>query len=657
MLIIKRYASSSIGLIMIIMLLFSPSTPVMALESASDEGFGAKLQSVVKKIGEWLEPAKEKLNDLLNHEAVFKAKRWVSRRLKKAGEWLGPKVEPAVTWIKKQWGKFEKTKVGEAVSGGVTKVKDITQKIVDQVQVLPMQENQAVIYLKNGSAISCVIVSEDANFVVAKWQGGTITFNQNEIATIERKRQIGDNKGIFVPEETTKKDWEYENNPVIQLKNQQIIDAQVKEVRRYSIILQEDLGQGAYIDHEIEKRRIESLLFKPVRNIESDRIEERLRSQFPKMRFYRDGMVTLVTDSSGSSLKIIKKVIRDQTKTLYLEFPELFRNRQPLHQHYVVVFDSMMDYYQIAITDGIPPWACPGYFAPTQKVLFMMNYIGDEFTDFLYEAVTGVREVMDAGGEDAKKRLDRRYHAQIDGIVQDVKVKWENAVAFMRGLFMRETLVTLRHEITHEFFHNWGVQTIVVSKMKEPDEELIEKKRKLLETDDPKKKRELITEILGMRRKESKKEIQIEAANSWFVEGLAEYASTSALGDLNKHRLFVVKEARRKSELLPIEHLTVYKMGSFLGVADEVSLSAYAQSWSLVDFLMNQHRDGFIRYLERMAQEQAEGFEDIQWLLDEVNKGLRELEAEWHAYIDSYEEIQDPQIEQWFRVREILGFS
>ena len=554
------------------------------------------------------------------------------------------------------WQKFEKTKAGAAVSKGVEKAagraKDVAERF--DFATTPIKKNEAVIYLKNGSALSCLIKSEDDRQVVVEWQGGEVTFKRSEIATIERQRRITENKGVFVPE-AEKAKWPYANSPVVRLKNGQTIDAQVIDVKGSTVVLAEDMGGGARIERDIERDQIEFLEFMPLNDPESAGIEDRLKGLFPKMNVFHDGIATIFTDSRGSSLKALRNSVQQQFTANYLEFHELFRGRKPQRQHFVVVFDDLLDYFQYAVTDGIPPLMCPGYFSPKDKTLFMMNYFGDQFSEFLYSVISVVREVMNKSSDSIKGQVDDRYHAQIDGAVQDAKVKIENMMAYLKNIFMEQTLVTLRHEVTHEFFHNWGVQSIIVSKVKGENLKVLEKRKELLKTEDVEKKKELIIEILKVRGKEAKKEkFEADAANSWFIEGLAEYASTSAVGRRNDDRLFVLKEARAKNELLPIEHLTVYKMGSFLSVADDAVVRTYAQSWSFVEFLMRRHRAGFIQYLDRMAREKAQGPEDIRWLLQATGTDLRGLENEWYAYIDTLETVPDPQIEQWFRVREIL---
>ena len=638
-------------------------TSLVSVTAFADEGappapsgFKMQVKKQFGKIKAWTEPLWRHIAPLYNKAAANAGKRLqpvtiqVKKQYSKTSSIVGK-------WWGKQWNEVQKTDMGKRVASQVALAGGAMREAAQKVNVTPVKETQAVIRLKNGSSISCEIVSEDARQVVAFWEGGQVTFSRNEIAGIDRQRQVVEGDGIVIAEPVPADAWQYLNNPVVKLTNGQVIDGRILSVDGDVVIVKEEPVSGSSIHHEVPRNRIEALAFRPLEDDRSGAVAARLRELFPRMKFYQDGMVTLVTDSQGASLKTLRQSLQGQVTAIYLEFEELFRGREPQLQHYVVVFDRLEDYFTYAITDGVPAWLCPGYFSPTDKVLFTVNYFGDSFSALLYEAVSGARKNVNSQAEAIKGKVDERFHAQVDGAADDVKKRYESAVAYLRGLFMDITLTTLRHEITHEMLHDWGLQTIIVSKLPAQDERLLKKKRELLETKDIEQKKKLIVEILGERRKEDSRGLRIDAANSWFVEGVAEYASTSAVGRPNRMRLFAVKEAKRKGELLPLEQLTVYRMGSFPGVAEEAVLSAYAQSWSLVDYLMKHERTGFLEYLDRMSRETPSGSDDLNWLLRATGKELRQLEAGWHNHIDSLERTEDPEIEQWLRVREILGIQ
>ncbi len=543
--------------------------------------------------------------------------------------------------------------------GKFKRVGTVARQVSQRVSLTPLDEKQAVVYLKNGSSISCHIVSESGNQVVVNWEGGEITFSRSEIIRIERKRMIADGDGIRIAEPVVKAGWEHKNDMVAHLTNGQVIDAAVSDVKGGTVVLKEDLGGGSSIDHEVDRDKIEYLEFRHIDTSESNKIEDRLRGLFPKMKFYEDGIITLVTDSSGSSLKTLKKTLQDQVKEVYLEFYPLLKARKPNVQIYVVVFDTFLDWFQYAITDGMHPFYVGGYFDPIDEILFLPNKFGDEMSQDVRKAVEYTRKDLNQMSDSLKNQYGKQYEAQIDGAFQQAKARVDNYTDFVIGVLMNETLRVLRHEFVHSFFHSFNAQSIILSKIKKSDQDLVNKKRDLLASDDPAKKTELLKEILKMQTKREKQleKIDTNADNSWFVEGVAEYAATYPVGGELEDRLYDVKEAEKKGELLPLEHLTVYKSGSFVGVEHDSKLSAYAQSWSLVHFLMKKYPQSFLRYLDRMAREKPGQGDDLKWLLEATGKDLRVLEGEWHAHIAEMSSPKDPEIEIWWRVRDIFGMN
>jgi hypothetical protein len=69
---------------------------------------------------------------------------------------------------------------------------------------------------------------------------------------------------------------------------------------------------------------------------------------------------------------------------------------------------------------------------------------------------------------------------------------------------------------------------------------------------------------------------------------------------------------------------------------------------------MKNYRQGFMKYLERMSQQTPSKDEDFQWLIQSLGVDAKTLQTQWASYIDSLETIEDPQIDQWIRLREIL---
>ena len=510
----------------------------------------------------------------------------------------------------------------------------------------------ATLYLKNGGVLSGELLQETDQGVTLFWQGGEVAFKKQEIEKIQKGEYHAEKEGLVFPEASPER-WSYENAVVIHLKDQRILDEEISNVQTNTITLRRKLEEGGMIEQEIDRSQIEYLSFKPVVNEKSRKIEETLRTQFPKMKWVREGAFTLVTDSYTTWVNEYRKAIRDLGTDFYFTFFPLVRGREPKVGHYVVIFDEWKDFIEYAATDGVPGWAVAGYFSPKSEVLFLFNTLGDSFSSLIDEAIMGrAGRVMDQAVDAVKGQVDKRYHVFVEGQAHDVMKKFATYQSVLRGYYRQQTIEALRHEMTHELFHNFGLQSVVVSKLGDPDVKEAEKKRTFLDEKDVQKKRGLLLELAQLKR--SGQPIQVEASNSWFVEGLATYMQSSPVGAENKRWLYNFQEARRKNILFPLEHLTVYKMGSFPGISYEAMQYAYAQSWALVYFLMHRYPEPFMKYLERISREKPKESEDIFWLLSALGKELRVVEGEFLDYMNQFPETEDPFLEEFDTMRRIF---
>lgn len=507
-------------------------------------------------------------------------------------------------------------------------------------------KTKATVYLKNGSSMTGIIAREENGNVTLDWDGSQIEFTSSEIARIDRG--VKAEAGVSVAEK--KSVWPHQNSPVIHLTNGTVVDGAISDSSAQTVTLAQDLGEGAFAYTDVNRDSIEWLEYAPVTGEETETLRAAVAASHPTMSPYDLGLAVLFTDSQGSSLKTLKSEIRDQLGVLAIEFHELVKGRKPATPLFLVVFDKMDDYSKQAESDGVPAWLCPGYFLPDKRTLYLVNYLGDSFTDMVYQTVSGGRRAIEQEANSVKGMVRKEYHGAIDGIKRDVDSKWESAIATLSSAFADCTLDTLRHEITHAYFHAFSLQSVDVSKNDAAAKEEADRTRKMSGADG-KERKKMFAEILGVLRQ---KEPEFQASNSWFVEGTAEYMATTAIGRDN-HRLYRLKQTKKKGELWPLEQLTVFKTGSFPGVTSEAALSAYAQSWSLTEFLMANHRKGFVAYLGRMAKEKASGNEDVNWLAEAVGIGPRELEKEWHAWIDAKPDVPDPDLERYMKVRDILS--
>ncbi|MBI3083413.1 MAG: DUF1570 domain-containing protein [Candidatus Omnitrophica bacterium] len=446
----------------------------------------------------------------------------------------------------------------------------------------PPPQNQVTIYLKNGGAVTGELVQETPQELTLRFDYGDVGFQRAEIERVASGKHGTDLGGMRMPWEGKAKqaEWSYRHDVVVKLMKGTVVDGDITAVSPEALTVTQALPGGGTIEHTIQRADVEELLFRPVANERSAQIEQTLHTVFPQMRWFPEGMFTIVTDSTPPTVKQYRRTIRELATDWYLTFHPLVKGRSPMAQHYVVIFEDRNSYIEYALTDGIPGWLAVGYFHPEDQVFYCFNMVGERFSDLLYEVYLGqFREARD------------RVSTEIKG-------------------YRYETF------------------------------EQAKKKRQYLAASDVEQKRKLLEALWADDAGVDLSEVQ--AANSWVVEGLAGYMEPTPVGAVNAGRLAGAQEARRRQQIFPLEFLDAFRMGSFLRMAQQSALYAYAQSWAFCHFLMQRSPDGFLQYLDRLAREQPkEGEETLGWLLGALGKEQRPLEQEFLAYLEQFP-AEDP---------------
>lgn len=530
------------------------------------------------------------------------------------------------------------------------KVTDFTRKIPDMIRgIVPEKEESSravTLVLKHGGVVTGTLIKKTAKSYTVMWKGNEYVIDAKQVKKVEERAEKD-------------AEWPYKNDVVVKKVDGIVLDGRISSVEKDSIEMVFDEG-GGELEMGVDRKDIDCLIFAPVCNKEAKEIDARLKSEFPKMKFYREGNVTMVTDSYVTSVNAYRKVIRAQYTDLYLKFFKLFKDKSPKHQTFIVVFDDFNDYVEYAATDGVPGWLAIGYFSPTSKVLYIFNAFGERLEKIIFEIVASYTgRFNEAMVDSAKSAIDQRYHVFIEGMAKEVTDKIWDSYNMYRNELRDMTFSTLRHELTHEIFHNWGFQSVVLSGPNKANAKKIsEKKKAFLETTDMAKKKELFRTLMNLQEKEYEG-LEMEAAQSWLAEGIATYCETDPIGSVDESWLYGYQEMIRKNELNPLEFLTNFKMGSFPGLCSKGMLNSYAESWAFTTFLMNKYPDQFIEYQKEMsefagrpASDRKEG-EDFALLLKTLNKDLPSLEKEFKEYMATYAAVEEPSIKRFMRYREI----
>jgi len=510
----------------------------------------------------------------------------------------------------------------------------------------PIPVNAVTLYLKNGGAVTGELVSETPQEVTLRFDYGDVGFRRSEIDRLVKGKEGTGDDGMTMPWENAggQLNWTSQHDVVVKLMKGTMVDAAIASVTPEALVLMQTLPGGGEVEQTIPRKDVEQLMFKPIRNERSKQIEDNLKTLFPKMQWYEEGMFTIVTDSPPPVVKDYRRTIRELATDWYLTFHPLVTSRKPIIQQYVVIFDDWGDYIEYAASDGLPGWLAVGYFHPEDEVLYTFNMVGERFSELLQEGyLGGMRKARD---EVSRQIKGSAYQETLEGQMSEFLQKFETAHAMARQLYRQRSENTLRHELVHAMFHNWKLQSIRLSQMPEQKKDELEKKRQFLQSDKIEEKRKLLEELL---RQKSDTEIpDLQAANAWFVEGLAGYMEPTPLGAINQERLPDAQEALQRQQILPLEFLHVFRMGSFVGMSIGSKLYAYAQSWALCHFLMHRYPEGFLAFLDRMAGTPPQsGADTLTWLVEAIGKDHKTLDQEFLNSLKQFPPEDPFWLKQW----------
>ncbi|MCX5667281.1 MAG: hypothetical protein NTY34_03090 [Candidatus Omnitrophica bacterium] len=490
--------------------------------------------------------------------------------------------------------------------------------------------------LKHGGVIRGKLLREADDQYMIDWRGDKFTVKKQDVKSIKNITQ----RDI---------EWPYKNDIIVRKINGVICDGKIISLDDKAVTLSFEEGGGG-MELGVPRTEINSLIFAPVCNKDTDETEEHIKELFPKMKIYKEGNITLFTDSYVNTAKWCQKITRALYAELYFKFFTLFKDRKPQFQNFIVLFDDPIDYID---STGMPPYI-PGYFDPSERVLYLYNMFGERAEEMLFTMLTSATDAVYKDVEKQKKKLniDERYDIFIDGRTKEFTDRFWRVKDIYKRSLTDETKSTLRHELTHEIFHNWGLQNIITSKPVVNKEKLIEKRKEFIEATDWEKKKKLLDEMMKMGKPE---EIEMAVAESWLAEGLAAYCATEPAGGIDEDLLFTFQDAVSKEGLNPIEFFTGFEKGSFVGIALKSKYNLYAQSWAFTCFLMAKYPSQFVDYQKKIAEKitKEDKKDNLTLLLACLGKNLSDLGKEFDEYMRGYQKAEDPFVKRYIEVYDV----
>ena len=496
------------------------------------------------------------------------------------------------------------------------------------------------IYLKHGGVVSGKLVEKREDEYEVETKGGKYVVLNSQIARVESKSA---NEAL----------WRYKNKVVVKKTSGAILDGEIVGVDKDSITMAFNEGGGS-MEMGVERKDIDHLIFAPVCNKESEETQERLAKLFSKMAVYKEDNFTLLTDAGSAWIKHYVKELNDQYTEIYLRFFGLFKNRKQEGQNFVILFDDPEDYFKYTFASFGPVYAL-GYFNPDDRTLFIYNGWGARIEKIYRDYMEGLCKGLEEYAKGEKGRLNEGgWDMVVDGYTkdqEDVFWKWYD---LHKRIAIDETFEVMRHEFTHEVFHNWGLQGIVVARPNIDKDKMAEKEKEImaaLESKDQEKIEGVFKDLYKMK-KGYYEDLEISASNSWLAEGIACYSMTDPLGTINERFLAGYQEMSDKDRINPLEFITNFKRGSFSGLNYQSMLDGYAESWAFTKFLMDRYPAQFIDYQNKMADRLVQkriaqaSEDDFNLLLKCLNKDLPVLEKEFKEYMTHFAKTDDPEVKR-----------
>ena len=511
---------------------------------------------------------------------------------------------------------------------------------------------EIALHMKSGGVMAGKLIRQtDAEYVI-DWKGRETVVYAEQVERVEDMQAAALNNTVKLSDEEITAHWPYQPRVVMRLNNNDILAADISRVSGSGITVRHSIGTSGFMEQTIDRAKLDHIICQPVNNESSTKKAAALKKTFPRMKFYQSGNCTLITDSYITWVNEYKKVIADINTGIYLNYFPLLRDKTPRAQNFIVIFDDYRQFVEHAVANGVPGWAVAGYFDPHEEVLYLYNYLGDKISELLFEAIVGESgRTIDDIAERVQSQVNDEYKIFIEGQARQIKNRFWQAYHLYKEMYRQATMDTLRHEFTHEALHNWGLQTIALSQEEKNAAELVKLKKEFLETTDRKKKAQYIKGLISFHAGQR----EMKVANSWLVEGTATNFETEDPGGRNDRWLYLFQEMSRKNAVYPLEALAGHKMGSFPGVCSDAMLELYAQSWAFVNFLTARYPEEFMKYQGRILSNHQTGKESIPLLLEDLGgKNIKTVEQEFLAYMNGFEPVEDPVMENFMRMLNIF---
>lgn len=366
------------------------------------------------------------------------------------------------------------------------------------------------------------------------------------------------------------------------LRNGRTVEGTLVSESATSIRLREGFGYSGYTITPYKRADIVAVKPLSAESFDISPADVRLAEQFPGFHFVKSPPYSFVTDESYGEVQKILGVLTSLREQFEKKFAPLIRSSTKPGDIEVIFFsrDDAFRSYTRRTAPALENSA--GFYSTRDNRLALLNQLGSH-------QFQAANDRLASRQREFNQYADADPHAVYEAKGRIVAVR---ADMTSEAKAMTERLV--RHEGAHQLFHCYGVHS-----------------RYALEP-------------------------------TWLVEGLAEYCEPLEIGRWHAALAERVAKARDTKSLIPLATLLIQhdSAGFFALGADQTEL-AYAQSWSLVYFLMqDEHREAFFNFIRAYRdgnpRAMPASFDHAGQLYKSLRIDSEDFEIEWRRFVDRF---------------------
>lgn len=362
------------------------------------------------------------------------------------------------------------------------------------------------------------------------------------------------------------------------LHNGRTVEGRVVGETASSVRLREGFGYSGYTVTPYARADIAETVALPAEGFTISPADVRFANEFADFHFVKAPPYSFVTDESYGEVQKMVRLLTELRGQFEQTFAPLIRPGAKPRDIQVVFFSREERFRDYAQRAAPALTASAGFYSTRHNRLALLNQLGSEhYLRTSDRLATRQREL--AGFAAADPRALYEVQARLVSARADITSEAKS---------MTERLV--RHEGAHQLFHCYGVHS---TRGLEP---------------------------------------------TWLAEGLATYCEPAEIGRWHAGLAERLAAARRAGTLIPLEKLLNHDdPAGFFVLGTDTAPAGYAQSWALLQYLMQPQRRGqfyeLIRRYRTLSADDGGTLDHAGMLAAALGVDLESLDADWQQYL------------------------